>query len=405
MPDVDEFQLSGSTLTELFATRVRPFIFRGYEAQAHPTYALVGAQQGAGKSQAIAARRQRSDGRHLVPLGPDDLRPFHPQYERLMRTAPALMKDATVQATSAWVAMARQHAITHRYSLLAESTFKEPRVILTTAREFAANGYTVEVTALAVREERSRLDTLNRYLPAADAMPGRWVTPSRHDQAYAMIPAFLAAAENDHAVHQIQITNRSADPLYDNVRASDGQWLREPSAAAVLHQERAKPFIHEEARGWLELHHDVVLNFAAAGQVNTHTHDVLQQVLIDGQTIETMTTGGQRPEVRAALRHVVSGQLKAEPWSIETSVGFLSARATLDHVFAASHPAQLTAIDAVSAGRLHKGAVDQYSTVRLAARAFPLTAGQATSVPQPDEPQSGHGSFPDEPRRHPGLER
>ncbi|MET9694809.1 zeta toxin family protein [Streptomyces sp. NPDC006514] len=70
------------------------------------------------------------------------------------------------------LAEARQHG----YGLVLEGTFKDPQELLDIAATYAAYGYQVEMTALAVRRERSGLDILNRHLPAHDAAPGRWVS-------------------------------------------------------------------------------------------------------------------------------------------------------------------------------------------------------------------------------------
>ncbi|WP_425581046.1 zeta toxin family protein [Streptomyces thermoalcalitolerans] len=43
---------------------------------------LLGGQPAVGKSQAMAAARQRHAERQLVPLTGDELRPFHPQHRR-----------------------------------------------------------------------------------------------------------------------------------------------------------------------------------------------------------------------------------------------------------------------------------------------------------------------------------
>jgi hypothetical protein len=89
-----------------------------------------------------------------------------------------------------------------------EGTYRNPEAVIADAEQFAQVGIPVEVVALAVREERSRLDALGRSLPAADAEMGRWVFPDRQVEAYCSVPAAVAAAEAIPAVQRVIVTSR-----------------------------------------------------------------------------------------------------------------------------------------------------------------------------------------------------
>lgn len=86
---------------------------------------LLGAQPGAGKSRAMNEVCESYPGRHFADIVGDDLRLFHPDYQRFLDTDPAHMPDITAQAYGAWVQMTTEFptvcelldARTTRYSL------------------------------------------------------------------------------------------------------------------------------------------------------------------------------------------------------------------------------------------------------------------------------------------------
>lgn len=361
MAQPSDYYLTDDQVRTLFEQEVRPFVFGGYSPQARPVLSLFGAQQGAGKSQAIAARRQEPDGADLVALGPDDLRPLHPRYAEVLAEYPLLMKDATAQATTAWVAMCHDYARQHSYGLILEGTFKDPQDLLGVAAAYASHGYTVEMTALAVRRERSSLDILNRHLPTHDAAPGRWVYPDRHDNAYRMIPLAVTAAEAAPQIHRITVTNRAGENLYTNTRTAGGAWQHEPAGAAAVEAERARPFSPPEASGWLRLCHQVAVNFTAAGHLNDTTLDALHRVLDDAQQVGRMAawTDGDRAR-HAEVERLVTTMHTTDPWSVGTSRALLTALGELEQTDLGTDGEPMRRIGDLAAERLHPS-VRQYS--------------------------------------------
>ncbi|MFI9206467.1 zeta toxin family protein [Streptomyces sp. NPDC053048] len=300
MAEAKDFFLSETELANIFATEVRDFVFSGYAPQRDPVLVLLGGQPAAGKSQAMAAAEQRHADRQLVPLTGDELRRFHPRYQELLETQPLLFPNATGQASGAWVRMSIEHALDHGYSLMLEGIFRDPAMTVATAERFARAGRSVEVIGLAVPEERSRLDSLHRYLAA-----GRWTPPNAHDLAIRMMPETIAAAEASAAVRRITITNRAAEELYVNERGPDGRWMGEPGAVQALMAGRARPLPADEARGWLVRHREVVIAFAGRAEIDDTSRPVLHQVTVDAESIAVMAN----PDPRSALRSAHAGEL------------------------------------------------------------------------------------------------
>jgi UDP-N-acetylglucosamine kinase len=379
----DDYYLSDGEIAALFESHVRGFVFSGVVPQSQPVLSLFGAQQGAGKSQAIAARQQEADGRNLVPLSPDDLRPLHPRYKEVLATHPLLMKDATAQATTAWMAMCHAHAQKHGYGLILEGTFKDPKALLATAGAYASNGYRVEVTALAVRQEVSRLSTLDRYLPTFEAAPRRWVYPDRHDHAYRTVPEAITAAEAASQVHKIRVTNRAGDDLFTNVRDSDGAWVRDPGAAEVIATERARPLALAEAQRWMGLSHEVAMNYGAGGHINDTTSGVLQEVLQDAHTVGPMASWSSADRAQhTAVERVFAGLSDTNPWTSARSWDFVQAYDELVRAGNAPWRDQLERIDALTQPLLHPDVVAQRNLVNLKDRSFPREAQKSTAQPR-----------------------
>ncbi|MFJ4622565.1 zeta toxin family protein [Streptomyces sp. NPDC088812] len=323
MTDASDYALSQDELEELFERKVRSFIFDGHFPSTQPALVLLGGQMAAGKSHAMQAAQQRHQAAGLIALTVDELRVFHPQYTKLMRDDPLSMVGATTQAATAWNAMAFEHARQHGYSLIIEGTFKNPMATLGDAESFAAADFQVEMVALAVRAERSRLDALYRFLPTAASQPGRWVWPERHQESYAAIPGTVAAGESSPWVHRLRVTNRLAEDLYVNERGADGALLHAAGGAEAVHAERARPFSSDEADSWLSRFHSVMVNFAVGGQVNATTRPALEQVLADSRTVVAMAGEDARmvhaatlPLLMTLTRERVAGASSALPHTL-----------------------------------------------------------------------------------------
>lgn len=307
MAKASDYFLTEKQLRDRFEERVRDFVFSGYSPQMEPVLVLLGGQPAAGKSQAMAAAEHRHAGRQLVPLTGDELRAFHLQYQELLDEQPLLFPNATAQASGAWVRMSIEHARTHRYSLMLEGVFRNPEMTVATAEEFATIGHRVELVGLGVRAERSRLDSLHRYLDA-----GRWTPPTAHDGSYQMMPETIAAAEASLAVQRITLTDRTGAELYVNERLNDGRWSREPAGAEALHAIRTRLFPPDEVAGWLTRHRDIVVTFAVRSEINATTVPVLNQVASDAETVAAMDPDPHSPArrehtaVRPLLQALVS---------------------------------------------------------------------------------------------------
>ncbi|WP_327259770.1 zeta toxin family protein [Streptomyces sp. NBC_01240] len=300
-------------------------MFDEHRTSDHPVPVMAGGRHGAGKTMAMQVAEHRHTAGDIIALTADDLRLLHPRYEDLMREDPLLMVDATTQATSVWMQMAYEYARNpgHQYSLMMEGTFRVPAATLLDAERFAEAGVSVEL-ALSVRQERSRLEPLHRYLPAAHAQPGRCVFADRHDEAYRMVAATVEAAEASPHIQRVTVTNRSGADLYVNSRGPDGRLTAEARGAQVVQEERNRPFPPEEARGWLIRHAETLIAFAAAGEVNDTWGDSKSAITLQTLVDEPLQLGSALPcrlesEQGLASASVASPRPKRPPAAVEMS--------------------------------------------------------------------------------------
>ncbi|MGW2203220.1 zeta toxin family protein [Streptomyces sp. NPDC001774] len=285
MSDASSYFLTEEQLRARFDERVKEFVFSGYKPQENPAaLVLLGGQPAAGKSQAMAATVRRHGGT-LVPLTGDELRPIHPRYHELQSEDAQTRETASAQFSGAMVRMSIEHALENSYGLLLEGIFRDPAMTIGTAEQFAAAGRPVSVVALAVREERSRLDALDRFLEG-----GRWTPPALQDLAYGKVPETVAAAEQSLAVSSISITNRAAADLYTNERGPDGRWPGGPGAVPALETERGLPMPAQEAASWLAKYRTVLVQMAARGETTDKSRPVLRQLTRDAETVAAMAS-------------------------------------------------------------------------------------------------------------------
>jgi UDP-N-acetylglucosamine kinase len=160
------------------------------------------------------------------------------------------MPNANGPAVAHWVRACIDHALTHRYSLVLEGTFRDPDVVATTVRCFASAGYHTEAVVLAVRPERSRLDCLLRWLGSSPAEPARWTPPTAHDTSFTRLPDTVAALNDVTALDRITVQTRT-QVVFTDERQADGQWLRPNQAASILRAQHRQPLDPEGATAWL----------------------------------------------------------------------------------------------------------------------------------------------------------
>ena len=213
---------SDADLDAIYEARIRPRLFRNATTQLAPSAVLLGGSPGSGKSRSAVVVRSLAQPQQLTPIIGDDLRPFHPDYERLLDVDPLAMPDATAAASGRWVEAAIRDAQEHRYPVLIEGTFRRSEVTIDTATSFRAHGFDVHLVALAVPDWESRLGVLDRYVSDHGAdRAARFTSLDAHDRSYQAVPDTVDRAIATGVVDRVTILDRQGRTLHDSRPPSD----------------------------------------------------------------------------------------------------------------------------------------------------------------------------------------
>jgi hypothetical protein len=247
------YRLSDSENQRIFDARIKPRLFAGVQSSARPVAIIFGGQPGSGKSAALdlAADDLAQLGGAVQIIG-DDLRVFHPDNARLMRDDDKIAAFYTGPDSGRWVEKAIAYAKEQRFNLIIEGTMRDSNVVAVTMTGLRDAGYEIDARALAVAFRLSEQGIYQRYEnQKADKGEGRMTTPQAHQAAYDGLPITLAMIESEKLADRIAIYRRGAVAIYEN-ELRDGQWRREPQAAAILEAERIRPLTPAEAQAYRE---------------------------------------------------------------------------------------------------------------------------------------------------------
>jgi hypothetical protein len=214
--------LDAGQVGHIYRARVRDVIFEGATSTSRPRAVLVGAQPGAGKTAATqtAMRMLRSTGQSAVLINGDELRPFHPLYEALIKADQATAAERTGADVGLWVKRAILEAAEMRCHTVVETTMRQPAVVARTVQLFKGSGFEVDMRVVVVHPEVSRQSIYTRFRDALE-VPGslpRFTLPRYHDDAYAAMPATLEATSD--LVDRVQLVDRQGQLRYDSHGAS-----------------------------------------------------------------------------------------------------------------------------------------------------------------------------------------
>jgi Zeta toxin len=210
----DEFALSEVELVERFSAKVKRSVFGRGQASSEPVTVFVGGQPGAGKTRAGQWAGEFHPG--IVPIITDDLRRYHPDYDRLLETDPLRMPDVTAHAMGRWMQMCVDFAHEKGFSSLIEGTWRVAELVLATAQEAKAQDRGTHAVVVAVPAEISRMSTLGRYYEDhVLGKPSRWTPPQAHEVAVAGLPDSVARVSASDLIDRFTVIDRAGVVLFD----------------------------------------------------------------------------------------------------------------------------------------------------------------------------------------------
>ena len=200
-----------------------------------PCTVFVGGQPGAGKTRAV--RMILGMGLHdgpLLPVNGDDLRQYHPDYDRLCDEDPLAMPGRTAGASAAWMRMTMEYAAGNRIPVIVEGTWRNADTVLDEAANAKRHGRPTHAIVLAVPPALSRIAILERYYrDRAAGLPARWTPASAHENAVANLPTTVRRIAASPLIDRFTVIGRDGDVLFDGTgdRKKDG-WAEWRSAAS-----------------------------------------------------------------------------------------------------------------------------------------------------------------------------
>lgn len=237
----EQYRLSYHEHERIFQERILPREFAGLESVTSPTVHFLGAQPGAGKSVLLGRlqhRIQQLDGvPSVLELSADNLRPYHPEYQRLREVDDEHAAFYTDRDAGRWVERAIDASFELRSHVILEGTLRRPEVTRDTAVHYRAQGFRTELHVVAIHEFVSRLRIFDRYLQQVERDgAGRYTTRAAHDVAYRALPDSLDHLASSGDFDQITLYDSFGTELVvaDSANAESGERLA--SALAEVRQ-------------------------------------------------------------------------------------------------------------------------------------------------------------------------
>ncbi|GAB0133566.1 hypothetical protein EsDP_00001973 [Epichloe bromicola] len=261
-PDLSSHRLPGETSLRIFRSEILPAEFHNLPQRGSsepPLAILTVGQTGAGKtrlSPAIlsAVRRVRGGRGGAAHLIADTYKTYHPEYARLMLSAPHLASAATGPDARKWLAMAAREVTGRGIDVLLESACRHPEDFEDLVRIFGSGGYRVEVVLLAVPAPLSRLGILVRYyekLPEGQSrnLPVRLTPEMVHDDSYRGLLDAARFLDGSALADQVLVVRRGNLVAYGVVKGGgEGTGMGMGGIAEALTRERERPLTRDEVK-------------------------------------------------------------------------------------------------------------------------------------------------------------
>ena len=288
-------------------------------------------------------------GGTLVVVDGQALRSTLPDYDQAM-LHPLTAQEATREDVGYLVQRGMEYAREHGISVLVPGTGTRPGVTLGTAQEFAAaDGFSVDLVAVAEPMEETRLSAVFGYFDPDDAARV-WPRPENRRANWDGLAETIAQAVESPDVARVVVMTRDGEVL------SDSDLPGAPDALATFEAARQLDYSPEQAHVWLARWQQVLDWAHASGQLNDPMiAPVLAELTEDAVRVAALADersgGGGGPD--SALRRVdATVRATHEPTLITPLIswaasGVAAARTTLARATDAYAQATMTRLDRI----------------------------------------------------------
>lgn len=209
-------RLDPATHAQIFAEKVVPGSgLNEASSQLHPKAIILAGQPGAGKG-GLANTAERQLSYDAVTVDPDKLRDLHPSVSRFRTEHPYTWPTNTHPDASQWAGELRQAAIDQKKNLIIDTTLGHGDSAVAMIKNLQAQGYEVEVRAIATHWLESELGVDERFTRGLDQSGfGRYVPADVRASIYDALPANLDQVRAETGV-PVSLYNREGQQLYDS---------------------------------------------------------------------------------------------------------------------------------------------------------------------------------------------
>lgn len=150
--------------------------------QEKPQSFVLGGQPGAGKSNLLLEAKKKLN-RNILEINGDNFRKYHPDYEKLQKEQGQNSSIHTQEFAGKMTNAVLNKAISEKYNIVIEGTFRTIEAPLRTLKQFKDNGYETNVLVQTCNQEISWASCIERYEKALKNNPNeaRFTPKEHHD--------------------------------------------------------------------------------------------------------------------------------------------------------------------------------------------------------------------------------
>lgn len=184
-----------------------------YVSQEKPKAVFLGGQPGAGKSALENMINIKGD---FASISGDDFRKYHPHFDEFNKLYGQNSSEYTQEWAGKMVEALIKEAKKEKWNVIIEGTLRTSSLPIRDGKAFQEAGYSVELCIVAVKPEKSRLGTLQRYEEMLEKGRVPRMTPKfHHDLVVNNIANNLNDIYNEKVFENIRIYDRKNNLLYN----------------------------------------------------------------------------------------------------------------------------------------------------------------------------------------------
>ena len=211
-----KYKLTEEEHEKWFQTVIKPLFVDGKKSAEVPTFVLLTAQSGAGKTFASVSYAKQM-AQEPIRFGADDLRILLPYAHKALSEDEANYPFITKEDASKAREKIVEHAIANRQNILIESILGNPKDWkMGTLMKAKDAGYRIECVALGVYQYVSQVSMFSRY-EEQKMISGRGFAPTLevHDRAYHLLPEVIAKMYENGVADSVKVYNRRFENFYN----------------------------------------------------------------------------------------------------------------------------------------------------------------------------------------------